>query len=73
MRKSFFLAFLVTMLASILTLAVSTVALAQSDPAAVLKKHVDAIAKGDVAGALALYLTFRTPSDGDLRIFQGAF
>ena len=52
MQKSFFL---VTVLASTLTLAASTVALAKSNPAAVLKKHVDAIARGDVAGALALY------------------
>jgi dienelactone hydrolase len=47
--------FLVTMLASILTLAASTVALAQSDPAALLEQAVEAIARGDVAGALALY------------------
>ncbi len=52
MQKSFFL---VTVLASTLTLAASTVALAQSDPAALLKKHVEAIARGDAAGALALY------------------
>ncbi len=52
MQKSFFL---VTVLASILTLAAATVALAQSDPAALLKKHVEAIARGDAAEALALY------------------
>ena len=46
---------LVTLFAATLTLAASTVALAQVDPAAVLKQHVDAIAKGDVAGALAQY------------------
>jgi ketosteroid isomerase-like protein len=52
MQKTFFL---VTLLASALTLAVSTGALAQSDPAALLKTHVEAIARGDAAGALALY------------------
>ena len=56
MHKSFFL---VTVLVSALTLAASTVALAQgyaqSDPAAVVKQHGEAIARGDVAGALALY------------------
>ena len=46
---------LVTLFAATLTLAASTVALAQSDPAAVQKQHVDAIARGDAAGALALY------------------
>jgi len=52
MQKSFFL---VTLLASTLTLAASTVALAQSDPAALVKKAVEAINRGDAAGALALY------------------
>src|SRR5262249_37601163 len=52
MQKSFVL---VIMLASTLTLAASTVALAQSDPVALLEKHDDAINRGDVAGALALY------------------
>src|SRR6266487_112507 len=52
MQKSFFL---VTVLASTLTLAASTVALAQSDPAALMKQHVEAIARGNAAGALALY------------------
>jgi ketosteroid isomerase-like protein len=52
MQKSFFL---VTVLASTLTLAVSTGALAQTDPAALLEKLLEAIARGDVAGALALY------------------
>src|SRR5215471_8230303 len=52
MQKAFFL---VTVLASTLTLVASTVALAQSDPAALLKKHVEAIARADAAGALALY------------------
>jgi dienelactone hydrolase len=47
--------FLVTVLASILTLAASTVALAQRDPAALLEQAVEAIARGDVAGALALF------------------
>jgi ketosteroid isomerase-like protein len=52
MQQSFFL---VTMLASTLTLAASTVALAQSDPVALLEKHDEAINRGDAAGALALY------------------
>ena len=58
MQKSFFL---VTALASTLTLAAATVALAQSDPEAVQKKHVEAIARGDVTSALALY------ADGSIR------
>ena len=45
----------VTLFAATLTLAASTVALAQSDPAALLQQHVAAIARGDAAGALALY------------------
>ena len=45
----------VTLFAATVTLAAYTVALAQVDPAAVLKQHVDAIARGDAAGALALY------------------
>jgi len=45
----------VTLFAATLILAASTVARAQSDPAAVLQRHVDAIARGDAAGALALY------------------
>jgi hypothetical protein len=49
------LLFLVTVLASALTLAAVSVALAQSDPVALGKQHVEAIARGDVAGALALY------------------
>ena len=52
MQNSFFL---VTVLASTLTLAISTGALAQTDPAALLEKLLEAIARGDVAGALALY------------------
>jgi limonene-1,2-epoxide hydrolase len=52
MQKAFFL---VTMLASTLTLAATPVALAQSDPAALLKHYAEAINRGDVAGALALY------------------
>jgi hypothetical protein len=47
--------FLVTVLASTLTLAAAPVALAQSDPAALLKQYAEAINRGDVAGALALY------------------
>ena len=46
---------LVTLFAAILTLAVSTGVLAQTDPAALLKKYAEAINRGDVAGALALY------------------
>jgi ketosteroid isomerase-like protein len=52
MQKSFFL---ITVLASTLTLAAATVALAQSDLAALVKQHAEAIARGDAAGALALY------------------
>jgi limonene-1,2-epoxide hydrolase len=52
MQKAFFL---VTVLASTLTLAAAPVALAQSDPAALLKKHAEAINRGDAAGALALF------------------
>jgi len=52
MQKAFFL---VTVLASTLTLAASPVALAQSDPAALLQKYEETLARGDVAGALALY------------------
>jgi limonene-1,2-epoxide hydrolase len=51
MNKSLFL---VTLLASILTLAAAPVALAQSDPEALVKKYVEALHRGDVAGALAL-------------------
>jgi limonene-1,2-epoxide hydrolase len=51
MNKSLFL---VTLLASILTLAAAPVALAQSDPEALLKKYVEALNRGDVAGAVAL-------------------
>jgi ketosteroid isomerase-like protein len=40
---------------SILTFAASTVAFAQVDPAALVEQHRAAIARGDVAGALALY------------------
>jgi limonene-1,2-epoxide hydrolase len=47
--------FLVTVLASTLTLATAPVALAQSDPAALLKQHAEAINRGDAAGALALF------------------
>jgi ketosteroid isomerase-like protein len=46
---------LVTVLASILTLAAATVARAQSDPAALMAKAVDAINREDAAGALALF------------------
>ena len=52
MQQSFFL---VTVLVSTLTLAAATVALAQSDPEALLKKYVEAINRGDVAGALAMF------------------
>jgi ketosteroid isomerase-like protein len=52
MQKSFFL---ITMLAFTLMLAAAPVALAQSDPEAILNKHREAIARGDAAAALALY------------------
>jgi hypothetical protein len=45
----------VTLFAATLLLAASTGALAQSDPAALLEKHDEAINRGDAAGALALY------------------
>ena len=45
----------VTLFAATLALATSTVALAQSDPAALIQQHVAAIARGDAAAALALY------------------
>ena len=45
----------VTLFAATLTLAASTVALAQVDPKALRQQHFDAIARGDAAGALALY------------------
>src|SRR5262249_12783375 len=47
--------FLIPLLATTLTLAAAPVALVQSDPAAVLQKYEEALARGDVAGALALY------------------
>jgi ketosteroid isomerase-like protein len=52
MDRSFYF---VTLFASILTLAASPVAFAQVDPAALLEQHRAAIARGDAAGALALY------------------
>jgi ketosteroid isomerase-like protein len=52
MQKAFFL---VTVLASTLTLAASTVALAKSNPAALLKKYVEALNRGDAAGAVAMF------------------
>ena len=52
MQKSFFL---ITLLASTLMLAATTVALAQGDPAALLTKLVEAINRGDAAATLALY------------------
>jgi hypothetical protein len=45
----------VTLFAATVMLAASTGALAQSDPAALLEKHDEAINRGNVAGALALY------------------
>jgi hypothetical protein len=47
--------FLVTLLASILTLATPPLAPAQGDPAALREQLQQAIARGDVAGAVALY------------------
>ena len=52
MNKSLFL---VPLLASLLTLAAPTVAPAQSDPAALREQLIQAITRGDVAGALALF------------------
>ena len=52
MQQSFFR---VTVLASTLMLAASPVAHAQRDPAALLEHAVEAIARGDTAGALALF------------------
>ena len=46
--------FLITVLASTLTLAAAPVARAQSDPAILLKQYVEAINRGDAAGALAM-------------------
>jgi hypothetical protein len=45
----------VTLFAATLILTVSTVALAQTDPAALAKQFLKAIDRGDAAGALALY------------------
>jgi hypothetical protein len=45
----------VTLFAATLTLTVSTVALAQTDPAALAKQFLEAIDRGNAAGALALY------------------
>ena len=47
-------------------LAASTGALAQSDPAALVQRHVDAIARGDAAGALALYTDDAVLDEGAL-------
>jgi ketosteroid isomerase-like protein len=52
MQKPFFL---VTVLASALTLAAAPVALAQNDPAEVLEKSFEAFNRGDAAGALAMF------------------
>ena len=52
MPKAFFL---ITVLASTLMLAASTVTHAQSDPAALLEQVAEAIARGDTAGALAMF------------------
>src|SRR5882724_3766050 len=52
MQKSFFL---ITVLASTLTLAAATVALAQSDPAALVKQYAEAINRGDAVGVLAMF------------------
>jgi ketosteroid isomerase-like protein len=51
MQKAFFL---ITLLASTLTLAAAPVALAQSEPAALVKQYVEAINRGDAAGVVAL-------------------
>jgi hypothetical protein len=47
--------FLVPVFASILTLVAPSLAPAQGDPAALRQQHMEAVARGDVAGALALY------------------
>src|SRR5260370_14038282 len=47
--------FLLTLLASILALAVSTPAPAKDNPASLAQRHAAAIARGDVAAALAMY------------------
>ena len=47
--------FLGPLFASLLTLAIPTLASAQVDPAALRQQYWEAIARGDVAGALALY------------------
>ena len=52
MQKAFFL---VTVLASTLTLAAAPVALAQSDPAALLKQYAEALNRGDATGVLAMF------------------
>ena len=52
MQKSFFL---VTVLASTLTLVAATGVLAKVNPAALRQRQADAINRGDVAGALAMY------------------
>jgi len=52
MQKSFFL---ITILASTLTLAGTTVTRAQSDPAELVKQSREAINQGNVGSALALY------------------
>ena len=52
MNKSLFL---VTLLASMFTLAAHTTASAQGDPAALRERLQQAIARGNVAGAVALY------------------
>jgi len=44
-----------TLFVATLILTVSTVALAQTDPAALAKQFLEAIDRGDAAGALALY------------------
>jgi ketosteroid isomerase-like protein len=45
----------VTLFAALLTLAATTVAHAQRDPAALLEQAIEALARGDTAGALALF------------------
>ena len=52
MQKAFFL---VTVLASTLTRATAPVALAQSDPAALLKQYAETLNRGDAAGVLAMF------------------
>jgi ketosteroid isomerase-like protein len=59
----------VTLFAAILLFAAAPVALAQSEPAALLEKHFEAINRGDAAGSLAMFAddaVFDVPLPGGL-------